>query len=92
MARAGGPTRPELRVLLHDVPCDPGDSKLEYVLPPTVVEDEAAVTVAILGRDRGLEYCGGPIPMLVELSAPLGDRAVFDGGVYPARRATFEEP
>lgn len=82
----------ELRVLLHRVPCDPGDARLEYVLPPFVLENESSVTATIVGQERSVEYCAGPIPMVIELAAPLGGRAVFDGGVYPARRVTNEPP
>jgi hypothetical protein len=92
VAAGARPDGLELEVRLGRVPCDPGDSRLEYVLPPAVVEDDRTVTIAILAQDRGEEYCVERTPLVVELSAPLGSRAVFDGGVYPPRPVTNEPP
>ena len=59
--------------------------------PAEVVEDDDTVTVTfwIEPLGDGFHTCAGSLgtPVTVTLDAPLGGRALLDGGVYPARVA-----
>jgi hypothetical protein len=86
------PTQPDatsLSVLATELACASGTSMAGRLSPPIVLYAPDAVTIALTVRTRpGGQDCPGnsPEPVLVDLSEPLGDRALFDGSSYPAQR------
>jgi hypothetical protein len=91
---APGPDPPapgatSLTVLATEVACSSGKPMAGRLLAPIVLYAPEAVTIAIVVRRRpGDQECQGntPEPVLVDLSEPLGGRALFDGSSYPAQQ------
>ncbi len=78
-----------LTVLATEVACASGKPMAGRLLAPIVLYAPEAVTIAIVVRQRpGVQECQGnsPEPVLVDLSEPLGGRALFDGSSYPAQQ------
>ena len=79
-----------LHLLATELACASGRAIGDRLLEPIVLEADDAVTIALRVRSRpgGQDCQGNPEQaVIVELSAPIGARAVFDGSsVPPARR------
>jgi hypothetical protein len=61
------------------------------VLPPVLLERDDAVTIVLLVRSipGGADCPGNPeFSQSVELTAPLGDRPLLDGGTVPPAART----
>lgn len=71
----------------------PGVLRQAELVGPDVIESEQSVTIRVAFADPPIDPfdCEGesveesPIEVTVPLNAPLGDRQVLDGNVYPAR-------
>lgn len=80
-----------IHVLINERACASGQTPEGRVLPPTVVVGADRITITILVRHvpGGADCPGNPdFAMPVDLPAPLGDRPLFDGGVFPPRDVT----
>jgi hypothetical protein len=79
--------------LVSETACTSGRSADGRVLPPVIVREPARVLVVFAVRPPppaspgGLEACPAPPPTRIEvqLGAPLGNRELLDGGVFPPR-------
>lgn len=82
-----------LRVLATSRECSGGAPTGDRLRPPEVVETADSVTITFTADPLppGAYDCLGspPTSATVQLAAPLGDRAVFDGGTIPPRPAEF---
>lgn len=82
------PGATEIEVVVTESGCASGQEPGDRLQPPEVVVEDDAVTVTFwvvpLG---GAQECPGnpPTPVTVTLDEPLGERALLDGGAYPAR-------
>jgi hypothetical protein len=81
-----------LHLLIAENACRSGIDPRPRLETPRVVYGEATVTIALFVRPppgKGTFTCVGPppVPIVVELDEPLGDRELLDGGVYPPQPA-----
>lgn len=77
-------------VVVTDRQCAGGRSAEERVGEADVLETDASVTITFTADAlSGAQSCPGhqPAKRTVELSKPLGDRALLDGSLYPAQPA-----
>lgn len=85
---AGRDTRePTLQV--NEMECTSGRDPRPYLRKPTILETGDRVTVSwTSAAPKGVNNCIGsmPVPATVQLSEPLGDRVLYDGSSWPARR------
>ena len=76
------PDSTTLRILVSEAGCSGAADPTERMRPPEVIETdtEIRIAVAVVPPD-GPQTCPGnpPVPLTIELSAPIGDRAVLDG-------------
>lgn len=86
--RPPDPGSTEVAILALELACASGAPPRERLQPPIVVETTDAVTIAIVTRKATNADCPGnpEFPIVVNLSAPLGGRALFDGSTYPVER------
>jgi hypothetical protein len=78
-------------VLVTEHACNSGEDARGRITVAAIDEDDDSVTVTLAVRPRGgaQECPSNPeTPFVIELSAPLGDRALLDGSSVPARDAT----
>jgi hypothetical protein len=76
------PSSTVIRAVLRERDCASGQSPEGRVLPPVIEYGEAEVVITFeVGRREGDQDCQGnpEFPIEIELSEPLGDRAVVDG-------------
>jgi hypothetical protein len=91
----GGPVEPEattIKGLIRERACASGRLPEGRVLPPVVSYTEQAVVVVfgVTEQAGGQDCPGNPaFPITIELSEPLGDRVLLDGGTFPPRDATI---
>ena len=87
-ARPLDPGSTEVAVLALELACASGAPPWDRLQPPIVIESADAVTIAIVTlKARNADCPGNPeFPVVVDLSAPLGGRALFDGSAYPLER------
>ena len=86
-APPGGATR-RITALVSETDCVSGRSAGDRVLPPAIVwrREEVLLVFAVMPPPTvGFEACPAapPTEVEVDLGAPLGDRELFDGSVYP---------
>ena len=85
-AAAPGPASTTLNILVWEVTCSSGSPTSGRMSPAVIDYLPGTVTVTIGVRPReGLQRCPGPpgTPAVVELSQPLGNRVLLDGGRLP---------
>jgi len=83
---------PELNLWIVEQTCASGQAPTGREIVPVVVEDESQVTVTIVVEPVGgdADCPDNPwVPLTVDLDAPLGERAVFDGGTVPPVRLAW---
>jgi hypothetical protein len=83
------PDATSLTVLASEVACASGKPIDGRLAVPIVLYAPGAITIVLEVRSRpGGQDCQGtsPEPVTVELTEPLGDRALFDGSSHPAKR------
>lgn len=86
------PETRELAVLVTERACNSGEDARGRITVAAIDEDDDSVTVTLAVRPRGgaQECPSNPeTPFVLELSAPLGDRALLDGSSVPPRDATI---
>jgi hypothetical protein len=72
--------------------CASGKSPAGRVLAPVIRYGDSSVSVLFAIRKRpGGQDCPGnpPLAIQLELTEPIGDRKLLDGGVFPARDASI---
>ena len=82
------PATTEFVAEVTEVSCASGRPPDGRVVPPEILYSEAAVVVTFFVRHLpGIQECPGnpSIPYPVQLTEPLGERPLLDGGVYPPR-------
>ena len=80
------PEATTIRILGTENACANGRAPVGRVLAPVVLARDDAVTIVVLVRHLpgGADCQGNPeFPQAVELTAPLGDRPLFDGSTVP---------
>jgi hypothetical protein len=85
------PETSEIAVLVTELACNSGEDARGRITVAAIDEDNDSVTVTLAVRPRGggQECPSNPeTPFVLELSAPLGDRALLDGSSVPPRDAT----
>ncbi len=86
------PASSELHLLVTEMACNSGQVAEGRVRVVELAQDEEAVGVeiAVDPREGGADcQSNPPTPFVVELDAPLGDRAVYDTSVLPPRELTM---
>jgi hypothetical protein len=81
-----GPDSDSIPTLVHERACASGQDAEGRIMPPTIVYGQTAVTITIVVQLReGAQDCqGNPLtPYTIELTEPLGDRTLLDGGQLP---------
>ena len=81
----------EIPVLVTELACNSGQDARGRIVDPEIVLGEDAVTVVFAVRPRGGDQdcpSNPETPHLLVLSEPLGERALLDGSMLPARDAT----
>lgn len=76
-------------LLISEVSCTGGRDPRPHLREPTIVETPDRVTVAWTSDAiSGMATCVGamPVPAELALNAPLGDRTLYDGSVWPAKK------
>jgi hypothetical protein len=84
-------TATEIPVLVTERACNSGEDARGRIVVSAIDEDDDSVTVIVAVRPRGgaQECPSNPeTPFVLELPAPLGDRALLDGSSVPPRDAT----
>lgn len=74
-------------VLAQEKACASGKAPGSRMLPPVVLLTADAITIAIEVRKRSGEpdcQANPEVPVVVQLSEPLGSRHLFDGSSFPA--------
>ncbi len=85
----------EIHLLVTERACASGELATGRIVLTDVVEGDDVIDLVIGVRERaGGADCPSnpPTPFVVELDAPLGDRAVRDAAVIPPRELTMPEP
>jgi hypothetical protein len=85
------PDATTIRVLGTEAACANGKAPVGRILAPVLLERNDAVTIVLLVRTipGGADCPGNPeFPQSVELTAPLGDRPLFDGSTVPPAART----
>ena len=80
------PDSEAIPALVHENACASGQDAGGRIVPPSVVYGPDTVTVTItVRRIAGVAECpGNPLtPFTIELTEPLGDRTLLDGGQIP---------
>ena len=76
-------------VFVDDPACSGNQSAGDRILPPQVEEhdDQVVITFRVRPLPPGNYLCSGhaATPYTVTLQQPIGERALFDGGTWPAR-------
>jgi hypothetical protein len=78
----------QLMVGVSEVECSGGRDPRPFLREPTIVADDHSVTISwTTEAPTGANTCVGtmPVPQLIHLPDPLGDRVLLDGSVWPAR-------
>ncbi|KGN32193.1 hypothetical protein N802_11210 [Knoellia sinensis KCTC 19936] len=73
---------------VHEVSCSSGRDPRPFLRDPRIIEDDHSVTISwTVEEPTGANNCQGtmPVPQLVRLQEPLGDRVLLDGSYWPAR-------
>ncbi len=86
--RPRDPGSTEVAILALELSCASGAPPGDRLQPPIVIETADAVTIAIVTLKATNADCPGnpEFPVVVDLSAPLGGRTLFDGSAYPLER------
>ena len=84
----------ELHLLIVDQECSSGIDPRPRLETPQIIYGEETVTIALFVRPpspKGFYTCIGPppVPIIVELDQPIGERELLDGAVYPPQRPTL---
>ncbi len=95
LASEPDPAAIELDVLATSRECAGGEATGDRLRPPEVVETGESVTITFVADPLppGTYTCPGsePTPVTVQLAAPVGDRALLDGGTIPPEPAGIGE-
>jgi hypothetical protein len=81
------PDSTELHVLAQEWECASGQSAAGRVVQNVAFEsDRVVVTLAVRQPVGDFQTCQGnpPTPVVLFLDQPVGDRTLYDGGLYPA--------
>lgn len=86
------PTATEVTLLATEIECASGRDPRPFLGEPKVVETADRVIVTLTSEQPESATCPGaaPVPVTIQLAAPLGDRALFDGGTWPYTPITTE--
>ncbi len=80
------PDQTEIALLVTERACASGQPMGDRLLEPQIIEesDRVLLVFAAAVKPGGADCPGNPsTPVTVALSAPLGDRELLDGGVFP---------
>jgi hypothetical protein len=78
-----------IHTLINERACASGQPPVGRVLPAIVSYESERVVAMVLVRTIGGDCPGNPdFAFAIELSEPLGERSLFDGGVFPPRDVT----
>ena len=82
------PASTTLNLIINERECASGQAPVDREVVPVVIETEDQVEIITMVEpvSGGAECPGNPwFPVIVELDAPLGDRTVVDGHMYPGQ-------
>lgn len=80
------PDSTSVRVLAREIACSGGKDPSERMIAPVVIVDQDGVTILLAARilPGGHDCPGNPIvEVRVDLPEPIGERHLYDGGVFP---------